>query len=81
MKKTENISTSSSHCLLVEDLGLVGDLAEKWKSYIFGLNQYGIRLTYGDDVLVWTWNGSDGRVCAKLAYAAISAGYVNVAGK
>jgi len=58
---------------LAQDLGLSGRLAEECSEYIKRINQNAITLSKKPDLLVWTWNNSDGMVKVKEAYHALIA--------
>jgi len=54
VKKIGAVGSSSSYWMMVEDLGLRGELADQWNSHIACLNNLGVRLTYDEDEIIWT---------------------------
>jgi hypothetical protein len=52
------------------DLGLEGELIEKWNNYVKGLVGSGFELNNEKDSLLWSLDTKGGKVTAKHAYEA-----------
>jgi hypothetical protein len=66
------INSSRSHDWLTHsDLGLEGDMASEWDSYILMLICNGVSLSNEADTISWTWNKASGVVTVKSAYEAL----------
>lgn len=48
------------------DLGLPVVLQREWEGYILEFNSSGIQLSRAKDTLVWSWNGKNCEINAKL---------------
>lgn len=64
-------SSSFNSRLNASQLGLVGSLAVEWDAYILDLYHANIRISDGDDRLLWTWNTEDSSISAQQAYLAL----------
>ena len=62
---------ASPNWYTTQDMGLSGKLDEEWNCFIQGINQNVIVLSKNPDILVWSWNKSEGVVKVKEAYDAL----------
>ena len=53
-------------------LGSEAHLKKEWCDYISRLQRVGIKLSYDDDVLVWSWNVATGIPSTWLVYNTLS---------